>query len=462
MRSITRAAGFRDMRPRLRQVLLGEDEEVTVEHRHLHHHEEDAIVNGESGEHQTLLPNHRQGASMSSDHHADERSPLTENRRASHTSNVEFAQLEPLRSKVQGAPLERIEELARQRDDTRAQTKDAQREPLLVAKVRRDDGTEAEVIVGQSTLPQTIFNSSNVLVGVGILSLPLGIKYAGWIIGLSGLFLSAIVSKHTAGLLAKCIDVDTSLANFADIAFVAFGEVGRVTTSSLISLELMVACVGLVILFADTLGSLIEGLSQVALKVLCGCILAPLQFLPMKWLAFTSFLGIFCNLLIILVAVIIGFLKAQSPGSLREVATTYAFPPQWKALPLSFGLIMGKYSCNYLRRYPLTLQPALWSGHSVFPNIYRDMRHPTKYASGLNYIFIFVVCLFRHFSEVKLKHFQASIDIAMAAIGYLMYGSDLLDEVSTNMIKTPEYSRAVKVFILVLVTVIPITKFPLQ
>lgn len=43
-----------------------------------------------------------------------------------------------------------------------------------------------------------------------------------------------------------------------------------------------------------------------------------------------------------------------------------------------------------------------------------------------------------------------------------MYGSDLLDEVSTNMIKTPEYSRAVKVLILVLVTVIPITKFPLQ
>ena len=394
MRSITRAAGFRDMRPSLRQVLLGEDEEVTAEHRHLHHHDEDANLGGETGDDPNLLLNDGQGASMSSDYFADERSPLVgEDRRASHTSNVEFAQLEPLRSKVQGAPLERIEELARKRDETRAQTKDAQREPLLVAKVRRDDGTEAEVIVGQSTLPQTIFNSSNVLVGVGILSLPLGIKYAGWIIGLSGLFLSAIVSKYTAGLLAKCIDVDSSLANFADIAFVAFGEVGRVTTSSLISLELMVACVGLVILFADTLGSLIEGLSQVALKVLCGCILAPLQFLPMKWLGFTSFLGIFCNLLIILVAVIIGFLKAQSPGSLREVATTYAFPPQWKALPLSFGLIMGKYSCNYLRRYPLTLQSALWSGHSVFPNIYRDMRHPTKYASGLNYIFIFVVCL---------------------------------------------------------------------
>lgn len=34
---------------------------------------------------------------------------------------------------------------------------------------------------------------------------------------------------------------------------------------------------------------------------------------------------------------------------------------------------------------------ALWSGHSVFPNIYRDMRHPGKYATGLNYIFLWVV-----------------------------------------------------------------------
>ena len=344
MRSITRAAGFRDMRPRLRKILLGEDEEVTAEHRHLHHQEEDASLDGESDGDQSVLPNHRQRASMRSDHDINEHTPLMGDRRTSHASNDGFARAEPLRSKVHGASLARIEELARQRDETRAQTKDDQREPLLIAKVRREDGTEAEVIVGQSTLPQTIFNSSNVLVGVGILSLPLGIKYAGWIIGISGLLLSAIVSKYTAGLLAKCIDVDTSLANFADIAFVAFGEVGRVTVSSLISLELMVACVGLIILFADTLGSLVEGPSQVALKVLCGCILAPLQFLPMRWLGLTSFLGIFCNILIIIVAIIVGLLKAQSPGSLRDVAATYALPPQWKALPLSFGLIMGRLS----------------------------------------------------------------------------------------------------------------------
>ena len=50
----------------------------------------------------------------------------------------------------------------------------------------------------------------------------------------------------------------------------------------------------------------------------------------------------------------------------------------------------------------------------------------------------------------------------MATIGYLMYGNDLLDEVTTNMIKTKGYSKAAKIVTLVLVAVIPITKFPLQ
>lgn len=247
------------MTPRLRQILLGEDEEVTAEHRHLRHHEDYTSSND-----QHVIDGHEQRERLHSTHHTTEQTPLISDRRRSSSNHyTNFPRLEPLRSKVQGSSLDRIEELARQRDETRAQAKDDEREPLLVTKVQRDDGTEAEVIVGQSTLPQTIFNSSNVLVGVGILSLPLGIKYAGWVIGISGLLLSSLVSKYTAGLLAKCIDVDSSLANFADIAFVAFGEVGRVATSSLISLELMVACVGLVILFADTLGSLIEGPSAV-------------------------------------------------------------------------------------------------------------------------------------------------------------------------------------------------------
>ena len=186
VRSITRAAGFRDLRPRLRQVLLGEDEEATGEHRRLDHHEPDDSSDGNAGTEQSQSDlEHTTG--QQSNRRTSEHTPLLRDRRHSSAQSDGSTELAPLRSKVHGSSSARIEELARQRDETRAQMKDDEREPLLITKVRRDDGTEAEVIVGQSTLPQTIFNSSNTLVGVGILSLPLGIKYAGWVLGISGL-----------------------------------------------------------------------------------------------------------------------------------------------------------------------------------------------------------------------------------------------------------------------------------
>lgn len=214
MRSVIRTAGFRDMRPRVRQVLLGDNEEVTEEHRHLNHHEGDS---GSEGEEEAF------GAANVERHHdvgtdnasANEQTPLLNNGKSNRTNEAVSSGRDPLQERLASTAKSRVEQLAQQRDEARAQMKDDEREPLLVAKVHRDDGTEAEVIVGQSTLPQTIFNSSNTLIGVGLLSLPLGIRYAGWVIGLVGLIASALMSKYTAGLLAKCIDCDSSLANFA-------------------------------------------------------------------------------------------------------------------------------------------------------------------------------------------------------------------------------------------------------
>lgn len=166
-----------------------------------------------------------------------------------------------------------------------------QREPLLVKQVE-EDGKLINVVVGQSTLPQTIFNSVNVLVGVGLLSLPLAMKYSGWIVGVVFLTFSAVVTSYTAKLLAKCLDVDSSLITFADLAYVSFGNRARIAVSILFSLELLAACVALVVLFADSLDDLIPGYGIVAWKIVCGFILVPLGFLPLRLLSFTSILGV--------------------------------------------------------------------------------------------------------------------------------------------------------------------------
>ena len=336
-RSVRRAAAFKEVQPVLQTVAHGEDEYEAAE-RHEHHQNEQSRQSGTGVGEQHDTQSSGQMHDDGNGQQPDEESALLGDGKDQKNDNG----LTPLGWKLQKHAYGRVEQMSQQREESRSKTKDEDKEPLLIKKFQRNDGTEAEVIIGQSTLPQTIFNSSNVLIGVGMLSLPLGIRYAGWIIGLGCLIASAFVTKYTASLLAKCLDVDSSLANFADIAYIAFGEKGRIATSVVFTLELTAACISLVILFTDSLKSLIDGPSDMQWKILCGCILAPLNFLPMRWLSFTSFLGIFCGILLIVVTFIAGFLKANSPGSLLDVSTTYVLPEHWKALPLSFGLIMGK------------------------------------------------------------------------------------------------------------------------
>lgn len=168
---------------------------------------------------------------------------------------------------------------------------DKEREPLLVKQIE-EDGHTYNVVVGQSTIYQTIFNSVNVLIGVGLLSLPLAFYYAGWVIGLIFFIWAVIVTQYTAKLLAKCLDVDSSLITFADLAFVSFGSAARIATSILFSLELIAANVALVILFGDSLDALVPGWGVDAWKAVCCVILIPLSFLPLRLLSFTSILGI--------------------------------------------------------------------------------------------------------------------------------------------------------------------------
>ena len=169
---------------------------------------------------------------------------------------------------------------------------DSERPPILVKEVE-EDGKIILTVEGQSTLPQTIFNSINVLIGVGLLSLPMGIKYAGWICGMIILFLAAAVTAYTARLLAKCMDLDPVVITFSDLAFISFGPRARLVTSLLFTLELMAACVALIVLFADSLDLLFPGmLSILEWKVLCCIVMVPLNFLPMRLLSVTSIIGI--------------------------------------------------------------------------------------------------------------------------------------------------------------------------
>ena len=184
----------------------------------------------------------------------------------------------------------------REQQAVQHQEEDKEHEPLLLRRVENEDGKVILSVIGQSTIYQTILNSTNVLIGVGLLSLPLGIKYAGWVVGLAFLTFSALVTAYTAKLLGKCLSTDSSIITFADIAYVSFGSSAQIIIAIIFSFELITACVALFVLFADSLDVLLPGWGVVNFKLLCGVVMIPMSFVPLRFLGYSSSLGIICCL----------------------------------------------------------------------------------------------------------------------------------------------------------------------
>ncbi|KAK4940009.1 hypothetical protein LTR66_014954 [Elasticomyces elasticus] len=179
------------------------------------------------------------------------------------------------------------------------------------------------------------------------------------------------------------------------------------------------------------MNSLIPSIPVTYWKAILCTGLLPLNFVPFKTLSLSSILGICCVMSLILLVITDGLIKPHTPGSLREVAQTYAFPATWKTIPLSIGLFMSP-----------------WGGHSVFPAIYKDMRHPQKYAKAVRNTYIFTY----------------GLDLTMAVVGYLMFGDRVRDEITSNILnaKSGAYPRIISIIVVILIAIVPITKIPLS
>ncbi|TFA97945.1 Vacuolar amino acid transporter 1 [Trichoderma ghanense] len=302
-------------------------------------------------------------------------------------------------------------------------------QPILVKEVKQ--GNKVVLTVdGQSTLPQSIFNSINALIGIGLLSLPLAFKMSGWILGLGIMTVTAAVTSHTANLLAKCMQYDASLITYSDLAYISFGARARIIVSALFTLELVAACVALIILFSDSLALLLPGMASVEVwKCICAAIILVLNTMPLRWLSYTSVIGIFSTFCIVCIVIADGLLKTETPGSLWEPAATHLLPKNWLAVPLAYGLMLSP-----------------WGAHSVFPSIYRDMRHPHKWGRAVGVTFSFSYVL----------------DTCLAIVGILMFGDGISDAITSNIIKSSGFPEGLTIFMCICVTIIPLTKIPLN
>lgn len=302
---------------------------------------------------------------------------------------------------------------------------------ILIQKLKSEklNNTTVIKIVGQSTQPQTIFNSINVLIGIGVFALPLGLKYSGWALGIPMLSLFALTTFFTAELLSRCLDTDPSLISYGDLGYASFGTTGRAIISLLFSLDLLGSGVSLFILFGDSLNALFPQISVTQFKLYGFILISPLSFVPLNILSNVSLLGIGSTIGTVFVILFCGLIKQTSPGSLITPSKTALWPDNFHDFCLSIGLLT-----------------ACWGGHAIFPNLKNDMRHPYKFKSCLKYTYLIT----------------SIVDIGTAILGFLMFGEKVDNEITKNVLYTSGYPQFVYYSISLLMSVIPLAKTPLN
>ncbi|OCF35994.1 hypothetical protein I316_02489 [Kwoniella heveanensis BCC8398] len=284
---------------------------------------------------------------------------------------------------------------------------------------------------GQSTDGQTLFNATAVLVGIGLLSLPLAFAYAGWVGGTLMLLGFGWLTCHTAKLLASLIYADPNMMGYTDIGVRAFGTKAGAGIHILFCLELFALGVALIVLFGDTLNVLYPTISSNAWKIIGFSVILPTALLPLRLLSLPSLLSSVSSLLLVLVLLIDGFVRPTAPGSLRHPMPT-SWSPEWQ-------------EANWLGGIGLIL--AGFGGHAVMPSLARDMRRPENFDKIVNKAFAIATV----------------ISFIAGAAGYLMIGQGVSDEITRDLKQEKyHYPRILNTIALWMIVINPLTKFGLS
>ncbi|KAH3663677.1 hypothetical protein OGAPHI_005078 [Ogataea philodendri] len=296
-------------------------------------------------------------------------------------------------------------------------------------QVEDQDGKVVTMLAPRSTVAQTVFNSINVLIGIGLLALSKAMNYSGWYGGCFLLVFSACITYWTATLLSECMDTDPTLGTYADLGYKAFGSKGRLFISCLFSIELIGVGVSLIVLFADSLNALFPEISVTHFKLIAFCVLTPFSFLSLRVLSSISLLGIMCTISLVVTILLSGLTKPTSPGSLVDPMPTNIYPPSFHSLMVSFGIILGPFG-----------------SHSLFPALKSDLAQPEKFEK----------CLKITYSVGFLA------DVTMALIGFAMFGAGILNEITQSVLVTQGYPQFVYLLVSVCVSMVPIAKTPIN
>lgn len=300
-----------------------------------------------------------------------------------------------------------------------------------VIDVAMGDDYASESSAAGSTFFQSLFNSVNVLLGVGVLSLPYMMRQSGWFLGVGVLCGLSLLTCYTGKLLGRTIakvhKSGIKKAGFPELAELAFGSAGKTVVSSLFYTELITVSTMFLILMAQNLEKIYQDISPTTALSISLVVVLPTAFITrVEFLSYFSLVGI-CSALTLLIVLT------------TEGVRTVPQPPHFEG---SFLHPVHTEETTGLDRWPLVFGLSMvgFAGHAVFPSLYDEMEDATEYPLVIDLTYLFVTAVY----------------IAIAMMGYLMYGLHTQEMVTLNF--EPGY---LTLFATWLVVINPATKYAL-
>lgn len=290
-------------------------------------------------------------------------------------------------------------------------------------------GSVFSLAAGNSTGPQTVFNSINTLLGIAVFSLSYGFRLSGWVLGLIILVASAATTNVTAKVLGAVLRQDPQLQTYGDIAYGYGGKHMQLFATITFTVDLAGAALSLILLFADSFHLLLPAIDVRVFKAAIVIITFFMSFMPLAVLSMVSLTGIMSTVSIIVLTIISGLIVEKGEdGSLLDPSSTSLWPRSIMEVFLSIGIFM-----------------APWGGHPVFPELYKDMRHPKKYDKCCN--ITFASCL--------------NMDLLVAVVGYLMFGDKVKDSLTKSLMGNDQLPSFINPLLSIFLGLLPISKLSL-
>ncbi|TVU34437.1 hypothetical protein EJB05_16269 [Eragrostis curvula] len=306
-------------------------------------------------------------------------------------------------------------------------------EPLLVPG--KDAGDDAAIMESRLLIPcdtgasfsRSCLNLSNVISGVGMLSVPYALAQGGWLSLALFAFVGA-VCYYTGTLISRCMrgGGGDAVRGYPDIGQLAFGRAGRRAIGAVMYVELYLVATSFLVLEGGSLDKLFPG----AGADLFGCrvrgkqlftLAAAAVVLPTTWLRDLSVLA-----------------YVSAVGLVASAALTASL--LWAGVD-EHGFHRNGGNVLNLAGLPtsLSLYFVCFAGHGIFPTVYSSMKKK------------------RDFTKVLLvSSVLCSLNYALTAVlGYMIYGDDVQALVTLNLPSGKTYTR-----IAILTTLItPLAKY---